>query len=642
MNKKVNNILNKNYIYRNFDVIIGVASLIFGASIVYVSIGLREIYQEDLGTIVVLSSLFYLYFKKNIIKKRTISIHISNTIKICNNILFAISILVSMWIVWNSLYYRPATFFIFITIAAASIIFEIFYTENAKKHYFILIKILVLSLIVRASLYYEFSGIYGVDPWIHNELIKATIATGHVVKGTHFRSNSYYEFPIYHIACAIVHIVSSLNIYNGIFLSMGFIASMSSIFVFFIGTKIADSRVGLLSALVLNLSEYSILWGINIMPMSLGFFFVSIIMYIILCKNGLNYKYLMMILSYSLILTHTIATIIMYLIITVTVAVNNLYSRIENTKAKNQMIVSIGFLTLFSVVMIQMWMKTSPIESRSFFETIMRGLIYSISNDAELVVHRPTNIAEIDTPYINTVLSHLGYYLLLGLGLIGSLIWLNIKNRDLHKITLVSIVLMFIICIYSFIIVSLNNILPDRWFSFMYIPLLVIGMQGLINMTNIFRKDTSRVLSIVFVIITIIFMMTTNSLVNPDNPLYPQESAIRLGYTQSELAAVVSISQMQVRPITDLYYALIFPYVIGDENYDNMSLSKSQIIVIRNYNLHNPSHNDEYRASLHYGRSYYDYEQYGHIRISDYLSEIGIDKKPLIYNNGNVNAYSIM
>lgn len=633
---------NINYLNRNIDLLLGILSLIIGVSILYLSVVLEKIHQEDLGSIVVFSSLIYIYFRKTIITDGIIHLHASNTIKKCNHILFIISILLSIWIAWNNLYYRPITFFVFFTIAVASVIFEIFYQDTTKASHIILSKIIILSILIRASVYYEFAGIYGVDTWTHNSVISTTANVGHIVESIPVRSNSYYGFPIYHIAGAMVQIVSSLRTYDGLFLSIGILGTLSCVFVYAIGKKIADEKVGLLAALVLNLSNYTIVWGINTIPMSLGFLFVTIILYIILCKEKLilNYRFLLIILSFSLILTHTIASFILNLTLILFAVVNQSYHIIENNKVKNQMM-SLGFAILFGVLMLTVWANNAPPGSMSFFDTVLRGFSNSLFNEAELIVDRPTDTAVEEIPYISAVLGHLSYYILLGIGMIGSLIWLNVKNRDLHKITLVSLVTMFIICIYSFTILSLNNILPDRWFSFMYIPLSIIGMRGLVNVANVFKNNITRILSITFVVVTIIFFMTTTPLVNTDNPLYSEEFAFRLGYTQSEIAAVNSLSQMHVRPATDLYYALTFPHLMDYNEYNNMSLSQSRVFILRDYNLRNSFYDYDYRTSIHNGSSYVDYVQHDRRVISDYFSEIGIDNKSLIYDNGNVNMYSI-
>ena len=140
------------------------------------------------------------------------------------------------------------------------------------------------------------------------------------------------------------------------------------------------------------------------------------------------------------------------------------------------------------------------------------------------------------------------------------------------------------------------------------------------------------------IILVIIFMMTTNKIANNDSPQV-FNGARRLGYTQSELTAINTLSDMGVgRPTADTYYGLIWPYVAGYDEYMEMVQGDSRVFIQRNYYLHHPEWNPHYMAGIIKGG--YEEMRRTRVLISGYMREQGIDRWPVIYINENVTVYS--
>jgi hypothetical protein len=172
------------------------------------------------------------------------------------------------------------------------------------------------------------------------------------------------------------------------------------------------------------------------------------------------------------------------------------------------------------------------------------------------------------------------------------------------------------------------------------VPLAVLAVQGLLNISNLIRNNLGRLSVVVVTVLTIIFMMTTSRVANTDSPLV-YNGAARVGYTQSELSAIDTLSYMGAgNPETDVYYGLIFPYVIGKNEYIEMSQRTNEIFLVRNYYLQHPEWNDRYTAMLHMGGDHWNYTE-DSVSISDYIESEGIDGGAPIYRNGNVKAYVI-
>ena len=131
-------------------------------------------YTLDLPLILMASSFFYLIFRGKISPSKDLPQFPSpNRIRRISHIVFVISISLSIWLLWSNLYYRPPLYFVLILVAASSILLDIFCLEEKGLRAFVpLFKIILLSLSVYGSIYYEFPGINGVDPWWHNNSIQ--------------------------------------------------------------------------------------------------------------------------------------------------------------------------------------------------------------------------------------------------------------------------------------------------------------------------------------------------------------------------------------------------------------------------------------------------------------------------------------
>jgi len=143
---------------------------------------------------------------------------------------------------------------------------------------------------------------------------------------------------------------------------------------------------------------------------------------------------------------------------------------------------------------------------------------------------------------------------------------------------------------------------------------------------------------VMLIVLAVIFMMTTNSTANDDSPQV-FNGAMRLGYTQSELTAIKTLSDMRCGcPETDLYYGIIFPYVIGYDAYKDMVQGENEVFIHRNYHLHHPDWNQWHMDAIHHGGI--DNYELKPVLISDYMKEVGVDRCPLIYSNENVKVYA--
>lgn len=597
-----------------------------------------------------LPSFLYIIFRKKATHKIP-NVLFSKNFILAGIAIFFLLVFLIIWISHTTLYYEPPIYFFLCSLAAVPIILHIFGCDTKKNYYLwlVLFEIIILSIVIRYSAYYGSAGIYGQDPWWHTQWIKETIETGHITPGQ-YRINPYYNLPIFHLLSGITSIISLLSIQDTTFISIGFAGScmIPTLFIFLIARKFFDDKIALLSALVYSLSGYSIQYGVSIIPMTLGVALFIIALYLILVLNSKRIHqtiYLMLLLLFfpALILTHSLATLITFSSM-VTIYIGNMaYNKIFNVKSgvnsRNTTATLISFI-IFGMMIIFMW-SIKGADHRSFFDRLIIPAITHIFSTGKSIL--PNNLLEYSLPYTIILLTRSSFLIPMLFAIFVSLFSLSKKGRSGEKFSMILIFLVLYGSITVSYILSIRYIIPWRWYIFMMVPLSIIGVAGIFKLCSFMNSRAVKLVGIGVIIISIIFLAQITPPTNQTSPLfYSGYSSSRASWTESEMAAAKTLYEMSCgNPITDIYYGNIIPYIVGHEEYVNMSSKDNSIFIWRNYFLNHPDWNDKYVTRIHMGKSRYNYGEEGY--ISDFVKEYGIETEcaPLIYTNGNVKAYAL-
>ncbi|MDI6730334.1 MAG: hypothetical protein QMD06_02180 [Candidatus Altarchaeum sp.] len=234
----------------DLDLIIASGGVLLGIFIICMS-QIYRLSQQDVGGTILIASAIYLLLRKRLLKtSETVDFKPTMNFMYLNNILFFLALSLCVWLLYITLYHRPIIYFVLVAVVCASIALEILYSNNKKKDGLILIKILLVGITLYGGIYYEFDGVYGADTKLHNDIISKSISEKYIPLG-----QIYSNFPIFYLLSSSTSILTSLNVYNSIFSSMTFLFVFSVVFVFLIGQKLINTKVGLMAALMLVVGD---------------------------------------------------------------------------------------------------------------------------------------------------------------------------------------------------------------------------------------------------------------------------------------------------------------------------------------------------------------------------------------------------
>ncbi|OIQ05080.1 MAG: hypothetical protein COV98_04065 [Candidatus Altarchaeum sp. CG12_big_fil_rev_8_21_14_0_65_33_22] len=566
-------------IKENLDLLIASGGVLLGIFIIYMSLAFN-IHQQDIGGAILIASALYIWLRKRLLKaSETFLFKPTKKFIYINNIIFFVAVSLSVLLLHFTLYSRPPLYFILVAVACCSVALEILYS-NKKWSGLILIKILLIGINLYGGIYYEFPGdIVGVDTRLHNYITEQTIEQGHVIP-----NQPYFYFPIFHTLAAQMNILTPLNVYDSIFSSTTFLLAFSVIFIFLLGKKLINTRTGLLAALMFVFADWVIGYSLPI-PMSLGFVFFTIILYLLIINIPKPFirRIVAFFLFVILVLTHTVAGFVMVVVAICFYVFKNANKYLNNISSI-KFAIFVSTIIAFSIMLLGYWMYAFECPTcNSFLDYGINALYmgitkYSIASETEELATVQEKVSTyVASNYFEYMLDHLGYLIFLGIGIIGTYIW--IKSKDEFKVPLCITMVVLFAFIYGFNLVGITAIMPTRWFIFAYVILAIVSAYGLFKLINLINRRFALMLFLITIFLMSFFMIAS-TISNNDSPLYHKEHVNLCAYKQSQLEGISSIHEFfngTYGPIS--FYGKIDPAILSVDY--NFSKDKDKMYVIR-------------------------------------------------------------
>lgn len=608
-------------ILENPDLIISVSGIVAAASLIVRSLVIGSVISAFVGLLICLAILLW------IVSRKTISILPEQTTKggeirrtriffLASSLFFLVYILsIILYYARPSPYQRPLIYFLCLALMAGLLTLEIGVSHKSHTP-LILAQIVLMGTNLAWSQIFLYPGLIGWDPWYHQWVTNTIMDSSFIPK-----NQGYSNFPIFHLYAAFAGLIMDLKYKLAIVLSVSIAQIiLNAIFVYLLSVRLIKRyRLGLVAALLLVIAPSSIYMSYWSIPNAFAGIFILIILYS-LYQYAARREVFIFIAALSmgtLILTHTITSLCMAILLFVVWGAFAYYNTLHPEQSTN---FSFGIPVIYTAAVLVWW-------------TYDHGAITTLSDllsnafAADYFSTSPAGLAgnRLTTPY-EDLFNSIGKYSFVLLSLTGLCFMVSKKGTPLTFN-----VSMLVFTLLGIVMVSLSGVLSiieHRWWYFaeilMSVPLaytlFILGKGSLSDKT--FRSYIP-----IFVIIFLTFFSIMSPDANIDNRTFSSNFSTRYSLSESEIAAVESISQVWNGTIsTDNYYAASFNstgYQMQNFDYELYSgelirLNRSFILVSDNI-VQKPFliYSDMYKFDRDINE---DFEELGYSRV--YMSNI--------------------
>jgi hypothetical protein len=391
-----------------------------------------------------------------------------------------------------------------------------------------------------------------------------------------------------------------------------------------------------MAALILALSAHYIGYGFLIIAMSLGLSIFSLILLLAILKVSkfeVLSKSLLILFLFVIILTHTIATSVTFVVITslaigaTVLPLLKARSRTTGSQLKGDNIkATFTIALLFFVSFIMYWMNVFPKFGTSFFANVVHSVNCALTSTELGEVNLVTTVAEMPN-YTSILLASLGYVILVILATMGILTSLSPVNVTNKKFAVAMSAFFLVGVVYIPSAFNFTSILPGRWFPFMCILLSIFAPSGIFALMNLVKSHVSKNMVVLVIISVFVFFMITAPAANPDNELYANDFRGRVGVYDSEVKAGDFAANKCVRVSKNSVYFIRGLRNVTSINPEEPETYHNSTILIREYDLKKGFYESYTRPGFgEYKRAREDFVEY-------------YEGLNIIYNNRKVIGY---
>jgi len=467
----------------------------------------------------------------------------------------------------------------------------------------------VTGITSRMMGYYGSELYVGVDIYGHNRIVESIVQVNSMEP---LLSSKYYYAPIYHLLTASGDLILGVPVKTASALTtLVVVTVVPAIVVFVLIRYLWNVQTALMGAFLYTASDHAIRWAVHTIPTSLGLVFFGLLVFALFRYDREYRRIFLLLFVLSLVFltfTHQVSSFIAVVFVGSYLATRILY---EGTVREH--VVNVSLLSGLVLVSDFVVTKFDGPGGVSFFELVLGNFVSKlltagVETRPEVTLPQDPSISGGASAGLNLIQVG-GSALLLCLALVGSLYWLNKKRESSELFTglafgvTVTVMLAFIL---GGPIVGIRNLLPMRWFAFVYIPLTVLAapaMAVLIKTVSGLGGISGRntVLALILLSFPFIVLMGGNYAGAADNPYFDQAPAAEVhGISETEEAmfehTVQYSSEMLVgadRRATSILrdnYG-IRTFVLSTEYNEPGTLPKRSLIFNRSYTQ---SHHSQY------------------------------------------------
>ncbi|SFS53543.1 DUF2206 domain-containing protein [Halostagnicola kamekurae] len=439
----------------------------------------------------------------------------------------------------------------------------------------VLLQIVLFALVFRFTALYVTPGYIGIDIWTHMEFIEQIRDAEMLGAISH---DKHYGSPFYHLLVVASSFIYDVPLRGALYLSVGLVMPLSVVLVYATANLLVSARWATLATALFAFANYVSMWGMQLIPTSLGLLFFLGMLYALIRVMRVEYTgrdfSLLILFSIAIILTHQVSTFIMLVLLLAAFAAQLIFvigpvglTRLDTSVFRAKKPVNLIGLVVFNFgLTIFIWSLT-PYGENSFLGTVLQFFTETLEESAGFLniaggstggaasgaEAAPTLLEQV-LPYIE----NLGFLLLLCVTFAGCLYVVHRRRAEQSVFTLLigaAVMLVFILVLPMF---GIRNFIPTRWFAFLFAPMAILGAIGVRSLN---RNLSPRIVVSVLLVLALIYpgAMIVAVESNAENPIFSDQHE-RLAYDESELTAVESIGELtgspdgsEIRPDQQLY-----------------------------------------------------------------------------------------
>ena len=570
-------------------IIFSLAIALVGGTIIYINNTISIGYYGLIWLVVIITFLFYLgekINKTNVCDSETTGTLTTPIIsKAGERILDILFVAGYIYILYLLQFFavRPIEYFITVSVMVGIIALSILMTpenRNPLKH---ILKILTISFLSVFSIFKIYVWI-GYDTWTHAALNELIVQKGTILSVL----GKEASYPFQHLMVALADILCGVDIRIASLLAVTIpLILVSSLAVYFIVSKVCNSRCALLAMLMFVFFAPVISWAQFAQTTSYGFLVFSLLMMVYFGwkysekTNNKRYFYLLLFIVLVVIMTHTFSSFII-LGIVIALYLGSVIS--ENKVFTDELVI----FFLYLIILLIYWIFMSWGGSSTILEGVSSVAMDSFSF-SERVLPDIAKYININPPSAIDSLLNLTFFYIIG---IATTLFCIIVARSimLEKSSIWSILMLSVISTGAYL--GSMFIIPEMAERFgpycAFISAIVIGYIIFYNISKVSKKKTVYLFisAIVLVVIIIAFLNVGATSINTDNPLWLTNTTQRVGATVAECTGTETLLQY-LPGLTENTYDHLYSPVYGYYAYVQ-AYTTSQVVPQVQY--HKPSY----------------------------------------------------
>ena len=456
---------------------------------------------------------------------------------------------------------RTPLFFGVASVLGTLVIGQILFVNDRELHPgILLLQIVAFAFVFRFTALYATPGYIGIDIWTHTELTQAILDDRSVGGISH---DKHYASPFYHLLVASSSVLYDVSLRTALYLSVGIAMPLSVLLVYATANLLVSARWATLATALFALASHVSMWGMHLIPTSLGLVFFLAMLYSLLRVMRIEYTTrdfaLLVLFSIAVILTHQVSTFIMLVLLLAAFLAQLVFeidplglTRVDTSVFRSKKPVNLIGLVVFNFgLTIFVWSLT-PYGNQSFLATVMSFFSQTVEEsagflniasdtgdaDPDEAAQATTTLLDQLVPYVDA----LGFLFLLGVTFVGCLYVVHRRRAEQSVFTLLLAAAFMLVFVLGLPMFGIRNFIPTRWFAFLFAPMAILGAIGLRTMVQGLEPRIVVSVLLIFVLVypgAMILAVESNS----ENPVFDDHHE-QLAYNEAELAAVDSIGEL--------------------------------------------------------------------------------------------------